>query len=106
MHPERWVQARGDSARDRTPGLFPARARARLRSIPCPTDPLRPRRCPMPPADVPPAVLDELRKYDTPTICNVLELFEHRSRVSGYFDGRIKACYPQLPPMVGFAFTA
>jgi regulator of RNase E activity RraA len=60
----------------------------------------------MPPADVPPAVLDELRKYDTPTICNVLELFEHRSRVSGYFDGRVKACYPQLPPMVGFAFTA
>ena len=60
----------------------------------------------MSPADLPPAVLDELRKYDTPTICNVLELFEHRSRVAGYFDGRIKACYPPLPPMVGFAVTA
>ena len=60
----------------------------------------------MPPAEIPPAVLDELRKYDTPTICNVLELFDHRPRTSGYFDGRIKACYPHLPPMVGFAVTA
>jgi regulator of RNase E activity RraA len=51
-------------------------------------------------------VLDELRKYDTPTVCNVLELFEHRSRTTGYTDGRIRACYPHLPPMVGFAVTA
>ena len=60
----------------------------------------------MPPAEVPPAVLDELRKYDTPTVCNVLELFEHRPRTAGYTDGRIRACYPHLPPMVGFAVTA
>jgi regulator of RNase E activity RraA len=60
----------------------------------------------MPPVEVSAATLDELRKYDTPTICNVLELFEHRSRIAGYMDGRIKACYPHLPPMVGYAVTA
>jgi regulator of RNase E activity RraA len=57
-------------------------------------------------ADVPAAVLDQLRKFDTPTVCNVLELFDCRSRTAGYMDGRIQACYPALPPMVGFATTA
>jgi len=52
-----------------------------------------------------PAYLDLLRKYDTPTICNVVELFDVRPRQSGYLDGRIRACYPTLPPMVGFAST-
>jgi regulator of RNase E activity RraA len=60
----------------------------------------------MPPVEISPVVLDELRKYDTPTICNVLELFDDRPRTSGYLDGRIQACYPHLPPMVGFAVTA
>lgn len=55
---------------------------------------------------VAPEVLDTLRKYDTPTVCNVLELFEMRPRNTGYMDDRIKACYPALPPMVGFATTA
>ncbi|HVL14637.1 MAG TPA: RraA family protein [Gemmata sp.] len=60
----------------------------------------------MNPADLPSWVLDELRKYDTPTVCNVIELFECRSRIEGYMDGRIQAYYPKLPPMVGFATTA
>ncbi|CAN5593934.1 RraA family protein [soil metagenome] len=51
-------------------------------------------------------VLDALRKYDTPTICNVLELFEGMIRTEGYLDGRILPCFPQLPPMVGYAVTA
>jgi regulator of RNase E activity RraA len=54
----------------------------------------------------PAAVLDTLRKYDTPTICNVIELFDAIPRTSGYMDGRITACYPHLPPMVGYAATA
>ncbi|MBY0456381.1 MAG: RraA family protein [Gemmataceae bacterium] len=58
------------------------------------------------PVEIPPAVLDALRRYDTPTVCNVLELFECRPRTAGYTDARIKACYPALPPMVGFATTA
>jgi 4-hydroxy-4-methyl-2-oxoglutarate aldolase len=51
-------------------------------------------------------VLNLLRKYDTPTICNVVELFDLRPRTAGYLDARIQACYPKLPPMVGFAATA
>jgi 4-hydroxy-4-methyl-2-oxoglutarate aldolase len=58
------------------------------------------------PADVPLSVLEQLRKFDTPTICNVLELFDCRPRTAGYMDARIQACYPALPPMVGFATTA
>jgi regulator of RNase E activity RraA len=55
---------------------------------------------------VPAAILELLRKYDTPTICNVVELFDMRSRIAGYMDARIQACYPKLPPMVGYANTA
>lgn len=53
-----------------------------------------------------PEVLDQLRRYDTPTICNVIELFDRRPRTSGYMDRRIRACFPHLPPMVGYAATA
>ncbi len=47
-----------------------------------------------------------LRQFDTPTICNVVELFDLRPRNAGYMDARIRACYPKLPPMVGYASTA
>src|SRR5689334_19319948 len=60
----------------------------------------------MKPAALSPSVLDQLRKFDTPTICNVLELFDAMPRTSSYMDARIQACYPKLPPMVGFASTA
>jgi 4-hydroxy-4-methyl-2-oxoglutarate aldolase len=50
--------------------------------------------------------LDGLRKYDTPTVCNVIELFAVRPRSTGYMDKSIQACYPKLPPMVGFALTS
>ena len=52
------------------------------------------------------ADLELLRKYDTPTICNVVELFEVRPRNVGYMDARIKSCFPELPPMVGYAVTS
>ena len=51
-------------------------------------------------------VLDKLRTFDTPTICNIIELFEVRPRNTGYMDARIKAAFPEMPPMVGFAATA
>lgn len=50
--------------------------------------------------------LDLLRRYDTPTICNVIELFAVRPRNTGYMDGRIRACFPELGPIVGYAATA
>jgi regulator of RNase E activity RraA len=51
-------------------------------------------------------VLAKLVKYDTPTICNLIELFDVRSRTAGYMDARIQAAFPDLPPAVGFAATA
>lgn len=51
-------------------------------------------------------VLAKLAKFDTPTICNVIELFDVRPRNTGYMDGRIKCNFPELPNMVGFACTA
>ena len=47
-----------------------------------------------------------LAEFDTPTVCNVIELFKVRPRSSGYMDRTISACFPDLPPMVGFASTA
>jgi regulator of RNase E activity RraA len=55
---------------------------------------------------VPAADLELLRKWDTPTVCNVVELFDLRPRSAGYMDARIRACYPKLPPMIGYAVTA
>jgi 4-hydroxy-4-methyl-2-oxoglutarate aldolase len=61
---------------------------------------------PMSSPEVSPNVLEHLKAFDTPTVCNVLELFDAVPRTSGYTDARIQACYPRLPPMVGFASTA
>ena len=47
-----------------------------------------------------------LRSFDTPTICNVIELFEYQPQSVGYMDGRIRCCFPKMKPMVGFASTA
>jgi len=55
---------------------------------------------------IPPASLELLRNYDTPTVCNVVELFDLRPRTAGYMDARITACFPKMPPMVGYASTA
>ena len=53
-----------------------------------------------------PDTLKKLALFDTPTICNVIELFEVRPRTAGFMDARIKANFPEMPPMVGFASTA
>ena len=47
-----------------------------------------------------------LKKYDTPTVCNVWELLDVRPRTAGYMDRRITAAFPSLAPMVGYASTA
>jgi len=53
-----------------------------------------------------PIDLAALARYDTPTICNAIELFEVRPRHAGYLDARIRACFPEMPPLVGYASTA
>jgi len=52
------------------------------------------------------AELDILRQYDTPTVSNVIELFQVRPWTEGYMDKRIKARFPEMAPMVGYASTA
>ncbi len=49
--------------------------------------------------------LKQLAHYDTPTIANAIELWNLYPRTSGYMNNSITACYPKLPPMVGFALT-
>ncbi len=53
-----------------------------------------------------PAQLAELTKYDSPTVCNAVELWNLHPRNRGYMNGSIKACFPRLPPMVGYALTS
>lgn len=50
--------------------------------------------------------LDRLCQYDTPTICNVIELFCVRPQTEGYMDARIQACFPEMGPICGYAATA
>ena len=50
--------------------------------------------------------LRKLREHDTPTICNVIELFAVRPQTEGYMDGRIRACFPEMGPICGYAATA
>jgi 4-hydroxy-4-methyl-2-oxoglutarate aldolase len=50
--------------------------------------------------------LERLGKFDTPTICNVIELFDVCPRNVGFMNDTIKCCFPELPPMVGFALTS
>ncbi len=53
-----------------------------------------------------PELLERLRAFDTPTICNLIELFDVRPRSTGFMDARIRACFAEMPPFVGFAATA
>lgn len=52
------------------------------------------------------AMLEKLALYDTPTICNVIELFDVRPRNRGFMDHRIRSAFPEFAPMVGYACTA
>jgi regulator of RNase E activity RraA len=51
-------------------------------------------------------ILKKLVKFDTPTICNVIELFDVIPRNRGYMDARVKCNFPEFPPVVGYACTA
>jgi 4-hydroxy-4-methyl-2-oxoglutarate aldolase len=51
------------------------------------------------------ADLDYLRSVDSPTIANAIELFKVRDRCDGFIGGKVKALFPDMPPMVGYALT-
>jgi len=52
-----------------------------------------------------PKLLETLRKYDTPTICNGLELVVPERRATGFTTSQMVSCNPSLPPIVGYART-
>jgi regulator of RNase E activity RraA len=50
--------------------------------------------------------LKALRKFDTPTICNALEVLAPNRRTLGFTTSNLYCARPNLPPMVGYARTA
>ncbi len=52
-----------------------------------------------------PSVLEALTRYDTPTICNAMEIVAPERRLLGYTTKPLVCPFPDLPPMVGYART-
>jgi regulator of RNase E activity RraA len=53
-----------------------------------------------------PADLEALRSFDTPTICNALEVVVPARRAIGFTRRPLIAAFPELKPVVAFARTA
>jgi regulator of RNase E activity RraA len=53
-----------------------------------------------------PEQLEELRRYNTPTISNAIEIFNIRQRHLGFLPHRIRCLFPDLGAVVGYAVTS
>src|SRR5947199_5239367 len=53
-----------------------------------------------------PKSLEALRAWDTPTICNALEIVVPARRAFGFTRRPLVAPFPELKPVVGYARTA
>src|SRR6266478_9310150 len=53
-----------------------------------------------------PADLEALREFDSPTICNALELVVPARRAMGFTRRPLIAAFPEMKPVVAFARTA
>jgi 4-hydroxy-4-methyl-2-oxoglutarate aldolase len=51
------------------------------------------------------AEIEELKKFSSPSISNGIETFNVRPRNMGFLSYDIKCMFPDMPPMVGYAFT-
>ena len=51
------------------------------------------------------ALLEKLKTYDTPTICNAMEVVAPERRLIGYTTKPLVCPFPDLPPIVGYART-
>jgi regulator of RNase E activity RraA len=54
---------------------------------------------------LPASVLEALARYDTPTICNAMEIVAPSRRLIGYTTKPLLCPFPDLPPIVGYART-
>ena len=50
--------------------------------------------------------LEALKKYNTPTIANAIEIFNLRGRHLGFLPHQIRCLFPDLGPIVGYAVTS
>ncbi|MET4483631.1 RraA family protein [Bradyrhizobium sp. F1.13.3] len=57
-------------------------------------------------APLPASLLQTLAHYDTPTICNAMEIVAPERRLIGYTRKQMLCPFPDLPPIVGYARTA
>jgi regulator of RNase E activity RraA len=56
-------------------------------------------------APLPASLLEALARYDTPTICNAMEIVAPQRRLIGYTTKPLVCPFPDLPPIVGYART-
>src|ERR1700744_6549784 len=56
-------------------------------------------------APLPASLLEALGRYDTPTICNAMEVVAPERRLIGYTTKPLVCPFPDLPSMVGYART-
>ena len=54
---------------------------------------------------LPESILQALAHYDTPTICNAMEVVAPERRLIGFTTKHLVCPFPELPPMVGYART-
>ena len=50
--------------------------------------------------------LEKLRRYNTPTISNAIEIFNIRQRHLGFLSHRVRSLFPDMGVMVGYAVTS
>jgi len=50
--------------------------------------------------------LEELTQFDTPTVANALEVFDLRARTEGFTSPKIRAIFPGMERLCGYAVTA
>jgi 4-hydroxy-4-methyl-2-oxoglutarate aldolase len=50
--------------------------------------------------------LEALKKYNTPTIANAIEIFNIRGRHLGFLPHQVRCLFPDLGPIVGYAVTS
>ncbi len=51
-------------------------------------------------------MIDALRKITSPSVANAIETFNVRPRNQGHMSSELRALFPDLGPMVGYAVTA
>ena len=50
--------------------------------------------------------IEELRKFDTPTVSNAIERFKIRKKTEGFMDYTVRLIFPEMKSIVGYACTA